>query len=496
MSFFLEYGLFLAKTLTIVGAILIVTAGIVAASMRRQKSAGQQHLEITHLNKQYEEMEQALYGALLSPHELKQKHKAQKKIDKAQNKADKKATKIKAKEKRAADKQPKKLTDAEKSTNAEKTTDAQMIADDGHSSVTQVESKEQRKPPKPGSQKEKVYIAGIAEGGALISKVAEQMKCKPKNVRQHITQLHKDEYGFGYQIDEGKYKIIGAPTHTWDGKEITPPAHDHVHDHANPQPATKCIFVLDFDGDIRASAVTSLRQEISAILTLARSEDEVVVRLESGGGVVHGYGLAASQLQRIRAHNIPLTVAVDKVAASGGYMMACVADKIIAAPFAIIGSIGVLAQLPNLHRLLKKHEIDFEQLYAGEYKRTLTMFGENTDKAREKMQQELQETHDLFKAHVKDQRPQLNIGKVATGEHWFGSRALELGLVDHLQTSDDYLMAARFDTRLILLNYTAKKTLLNQLADLPGIRSLRGLHNLRDLQHANPADGLDKPLLL
>ena len=245
--------------------------------------------------------------------------------------------------------------------------------------------------------------------------------------------------------------------------------------------------MLDFEGDIRATAVASLRQEISAILTMAGGGDEVVVRLESGGGVVHGYGLAASQLQRIRERKIPLTVTVDKVAASGGYMMACVADRLIAAPFAIIGSIGVLAQLPNLHRLLQKHEVDFEQLYAGEYKRTLTLFGENTDKAREKMQQELEETHGLFKDYVKAQRPRLDIDKVATGEHWLGTRALELGLVDRLQTSDDYLMAARRDAQLILLNYAGRKTFLDRFAELVGVQWPR---------RSGPAEGLDRPLLL
>ena len=226
----------------------------------------------------------------------------------------------------------------------------------------------------------------------------------------------------------------------------------------------KRVYVLDFAGDIHASAVASLRREISALLTVAENGDEVVVRLESGGGVVHGYGLAASQLRRIRERGIALTVSVDKIAASGGYMMACVANQIIAAPFAVLGSIGVLAQIPNLHRFLKKRDVDFEQLTAGEFKRTLTLFGENTDKAREKMQQELEEMHGLFKEHVKTQRPNLNIDAVATGEHWLGARALELGLVDKLQTSDDYLMAAREDARLVRLRYAGRKKFLEKLA--------------------------------
>ncbi len=230
------------------------------------------------------------------------------------------------------------------------------------------------------------------------------------------------------------------------------------------QTQKKRLFVIDFDGDIKASAVENMRLEISALLTVADKEDEVLVRLESGGGAVHGYGLAASQLQRIRDQEIPLTIAVDKVAASGGYMMACVADRIIAAPFSFIGSIGVLMQLPNLHRLLKKHDVDYEQLQVGEFKRTLTLFGENTDEGRAKMQQELEETYVQFKSFVKTQRPSLDVDKVATGEYWLGTRALELGLVDKLQTSDDYLMSLRHDAELILIKYTKEKTLIEKLS--------------------------------
>ena len=239
----------------------------------------------------------------------------------------------------------------------------------------------------------------------------------------------------------------------------------------------KRIFVIDFDGDIQASAVEALREEISAILTLAEKSDEVLLRLESGGGVVHGYGLAASQLQRLRAHKVRLTVAVDKVAASGGYLMACVADKIIAAPFAFIGSIGVLMQLPNLHRLLEHNKIDFEQLYAGEYKRTLTLFGENTDAARAKKQEELEEVHDQFKQFVSLSRPKLDINQVATGECWLGQRAAELGLVDELQTSDDYLMAARDKARLVQVTYRTPRSMLERLSERFNARALTEFFN-------------------
>ncbi len=231
------------------------------------------------------------------------------------------------------------------------------------------------------------------------------------------------------------------------------------------KPASKAhVFVVDFNGSIDAKEVSSLREEVTAILSVAKPEDEVFVRLESGGGMVHGYGLASSQLDRIRQQNIPLTVAVDKVAASGGYMMACVANTIIAAPFAIVGSIGVIAQVPNFNKLLKKHNIEFEQFTAGEFKRTVTMFGENTKKGKEKFIEELEETHILFKNFVSEHRPSLDIAKVATGEHWFGTTALGLGLVDSIQTSDDYLQAKSKSHKVVAIKYEMKKGLAEKFS--------------------------------
>lgn len=225
------------------------------------------------------------------------------------------------------------------------------------------------------------------------------------------------------------------------------------------QTERKRIYVLSFDGDIKASAVQNLREEITALLTIIKQGDEVFLRLTSSGGLVHSYGLAASQLMRIRDRGIPLTVAVDKVAASGGYMMACVGNRIIAAPFAILGSIGVVAQLPNFNRLMKKHDVDFEQFTAGEYKRTVTLFGENTDAARSKFKDEIEQTHLLFKQFVVENRPHLEIERVASGEHWYGTQALELKLVDELLTSDDFLYTNCQQADLYEVTYTVHKGL-------------------------------------
>ena len=225
------------------------------------------------------------------------------------------------------------------------------------------------------------------------------------------------------------------------------------------------VFVIDFLGDIHASGVKSLREEVTAILSVARDIDEVLIRLESPGGIVHGYGLAASQLRRITNQGLNLTVAVDKVAASGGYMMACIGNRIIAAPFALLGSIGVVAQMPNFHRFLKNRDVDVEVLTAGKHKRTLTVFGENTDKGREKFVQELEDVHTLFKDFVSDNRPQVNIDAVSTGEAWYGTRAIQNDLVDELMTSDEFITNKCKDSDVFLVKYVLHKGKIDRLME-------------------------------
>ena len=228
----------------------------------------------------------------------------------------------------------------------------------------------------------------------------------------------------------------------------------------NPKPK---LYVMEFEGDIKATGVDSMRDEITALLSVAEPQDEVLLKLDNSGGMVHEHGLAASQLKRIQDANLNFTISVDKVAASGGYLMACVANKIIAAPFAIIGSIGVLAQLPNFHRLLDKAGIDFEQHTAGEYKRTVTMFGKNSDKEREKLKLELHETHTLFRDFVLENRSKLDIDKVATGEHWYGTQALDLNLIDEIKTSDDFLVDALENYDIYEIKMEVKKALQDRI---------------------------------
>ena len=242
------------------------------------------------------------------------------------------------------------------------------------------------------------------------------------------------------------------------------------------KPASKPnVFVLEFNGDLFATAVRNLREEVTAIVSAASAGDEVVIRLESPGGAVPHYGLAAAQLIRLKDKTLKVTACIDRIAASGGYMMACVADTIVAAPFAIIGSIGVVAQIPNVHRLLEKHDIDFQEMTAGEFKRTVSVFGEITEKGRKKFQEELEDTHHLFKEFVRAHRPKLDLDRVATGEHWLARRGLELGLVDQLRTSDEYLVERAAHASVYQVSFERPRTLRERIGSVAANAIDRGV---------------------
>jgi serine protease SohB len=240
----------------------------------------------------------------------------------------------------------------------------------------------------------------------------------------------------------------------------------------------KNLYVLDFKGDMVAGAVDSLREEITAVVSVARPGDEVVLRLESAGGVMHAYGLAASHLTRLKARNVHLTVCIDRIAASGGYLMACVADEILAAPFAIVGSIGVAAPVPNLHRLLDRHGVDYEEMTAGEYKRTVSMLAEITEKGRAKLQEQIEDAHALFKEFVEEYRPGLDLEEVGTGEHWYGSRAEALGLVNRLVTSDDYLLSRLDEANLYAVTFERQRKVRERIAQTMSVAAEKLLISL------------------
>ena len=363
VDFLYEYGMFLAKAVTVILTKFIVLVGFLAISSRGKRDHSQGEITLVSINDGFEEMKDAIESVVIEPQVYKQQLKAQHKKDKKDEKEKKKQAKADAK----------------------------------------------------------------------LAKIA--LKKQASNSSVAITSDNNE-----------------AESESEAGTELGD--------------ERKRVFVLDFNGDIRASEVDLLREEISAILSFATDKDEVVLRLDSAGGMVHSYGLAASQLERIKSAKLHLTICVDEVAASGGYMMACLADKLIAAPFAILGSIGVVAQLPNFHRVLKKHGVDYETFTAGEYKRTVTMFGENTEKGKEKFVEEIQDTHLLFKEFVSQARPSVDIDKVATGEVWFGRRAIDHQLVDELNTSDDYLMKICDSADVYQVRYELKKSFGDRLSEM------------------------------
>ncbi|WP_105104394.1 protease SohB [Microbulbifer pacificus] len=372
MEFLSEYGLFLAKVVTIVVAFLVLL-GVIVANRAHNRDRRPGHIAVNRLNDRYDDMKETLLEAVMDEADYNERRKQQERDKKAEAKAQAKKRKAELKAEAKAHKRKRKDT-----------------ADNGAHEVKVPEQAE----------------ADAEAGGETVS----------------IDSVSAGESG-----------------------------------------ARKRLFVVHFDGDIKASALSNLREEITAILQVAQPEDEVVVCLESPGGMVANYGLAASQLARVRTAGVRLTIVVDKVAASGGYMMACVADRILAAPFAMLGSIGVVAQLPNFHRLLQRNDVDFELFTAGEYKRTVTMFGENTPEGKEKFQSDLDEIHTLFQHFVSEYRPQLDVTKVATGEVWFGQRALDLALVDELKTSDEYLTSRARDADLYQVEYKERQNIAKKI---------------------------------
>lgn len=311
------------------------------------------------------------------------------------------------------------------------------------------------------SAKTLVIVAAIAAVILLIALLAAKAGQKSELEVEPLHKKYKDLAFFLKSFTSTKEDMKALQK-----EEKKKAKEDKKREKSAEAPKKKTVFVLNFDGDIQASQVENLREEITAVLQSATSQDEVVVRVESPGGVVHGYGLAAAQLIRLKEHKIPLTICVDAVAASGGYMMACVADKLYAAPFAILGSIGVVAQVPNFHRVLKKYDVDYKEYTAGDYKRTVSLLGEITPKGEEKFQERLVDTHVLFKAFVQKFRPQVDVNKVATGEYWFGEEALKLGLVDALKTSDEYLLSFDKDTPIFELSHRSKKSLADKISEI------------------------------
>ncbi len=304
-----------------------------------------------------------------------------------------------------------------------------------------------------------IIVAAVGGLALLIARLARSAEPKDQEIKVRSLDERYDDMRDAMDatlLDKRERKAL-AKAHKKEAK-ATAKAH-------RGQEPGKRIYVLAFKGDMRASAVKRLGAEIDAVLIAARPEtDEAVIRIESPGGTVTGYGLAAAEILRLRERKIKVTASVDQVAASGGYMMACAADRIVAAPFAVVGSIGVVAPVPNLHRLLQKNQIDFEEMTAGEFKRTVSVLGEITPAGREHFRGKLDATHDAFKAHVEQCRPNVDIARVANGDYWLAREALPLGLVDEIMTGDDLLFRARDGARLYEVTTEARKNLLERLS--------------------------------
>lgn len=421
MEFLFDYLAFLAKTATVVVAALVVISAAAAASahraMRRPPTG---HIEVVALNERLQDMGRAVEEAALPAAVVKRRRRHDAKQRKRHRKEEARRERRQAK------------AQAAKAKRARAVSEEGAPASGGGS-----EAAAEQPPAAP------VATAPAKDQPPTATEQPQAVAEQPAPAEPQATPAEEQP----------------APASDQPAGEQPSPAE-------RPSPARNVrrrVFVLSFNGDIAASAVDNLRVEISAVLGAAHDGDEVVVRVESAGGTVHGYGLGASQLARVRGRGVALTVAVDKVAASGGYLMAAVADRILAAPFAVVGSIGVLAQVPNVHRLLKKHDVDVEVLTAGRFKRTLDVLGENTDEGREKLREELADVHALFQEYVGSWRPKVDLEQVATGEAWYGQRALDRALVDELITSDEYLARACEDADVFEVSWVQPKRPIERL---------------------------------
>ena len=458
MEFLFEYLGFLAKAATVVIAALIIISSVAAMGAHRvMRSSSRGHIEVVALNEHLQDMRRAIEEAALPSAVVKKRRKSDAKTRKQHRKAHLKELKAKHRglkaELRRAKRAEKKLARVEK--NIEKDIEkARKIAPpqaaagpqaaEGPQAVEEPQAAEgPQDRPQEGSPVEPPEDPA-GESNAAPQEAESSAKATPASA-----------------TEPSEHQAVVAVADTMSDE---PETHTPVASEAAPESAgDRRVFVLSFNGDMEASAVESLRREITAVLGVAGDSDEVVVRVESAGGMVHGYGLAASQLARIRRQGVRLTVAVDKVAASGGYLMAAVADRILAAPFAVLGSIGVVAQIPNVHRLLKKHDVDVEVLTAGRFKRTLDVLGENTEVGREKFREELEDVHALFQEYVGNWRPALDLDTVSTGEAWYGQRALDRALVDELVTSDEYLARACNDADVYEVAWVVPKRPIDKL---------------------------------
>lgn len=159
--------------------------------------------------------------------------------------------------------------------------------------------------------------------------------------------------------------------------------------------------------------------------------EAIVLRIDSPGGSVVG---SDEIYQALLAIDKPLVVSMGEVAASGGYYIACAADRVLANPGTLTGSIGVISMVPNIEELMEKIGVEVLVIKSGALKDEGSVFREMTEEEREVWQRIIDEAYDQFVGIVADGRdlPPQAVRELADGRVYTGHQALELGLVDEL----------------------------------------------------------------
>lgn len=215
----------------------------------------------------------------------------------------------------------------------------------------------------------------------------------------------------------------------------------------------KVTAVLRFEGDTMATGRQDFARMVDEVLHNKERIQRVIVVVNSPGGGVSVYGQMFAGMERMRNAGVDVTACVDTYAASGGYLMSVPAQRIIAAPFAMVGSIGVVSEFMNFNKLLRRLGVEPMTITAGELKRTVTPLSEVTEENKAAYKAQLEAIHRQFIAVVKKYR-EVDADRVCTGNHWTAAESVELklNLVDGLATSQEYLFEANQTEDLVTIS--------------------------------------------
>ncbi|MDP3296608.1 MAG: signal peptide peptidase SppA [Thermodesulfovibrionia bacterium] len=194
-------------------------------------------------------------------------------------------------------------------------------------------------------------------------------------------------------------------------------------------------------GIIRVEGVIlDSRDVIDELKTYAKDSSikAVVIRIDSPGGAVAPAQEIYKEIVKLKKEK-KVVASMGSVAASGGYYIACPADKIVANPGTLTGSIGVIMEIPNIEGLMKKIGVETKVIKSGKHKDIASMFKSMTEEERKILQSVLDDVHDQFIRAVSEGRNMKyeNIKELADGRIFTGKKAKELGLVDTLGNLDD-----------------------------------------------------------